>query len=388
MKQILKSSMGGYTKQSVLDYLAVMRKNQQNMAETFYENQQILYVEKEKIRLENEKLKSKLADLDAKYLDLTTEVNAPRDEVNEAHAHEIARLTSNIDALQNLVNSLNNTIASLKEENLNLLGEIQSAAAAPAPADGVSVSDDALAEIKNQMVSLELALQEANMRQETLAVENAELASKLELATQEAETRKALLISNDTDSEQQKTRLAEMAAFVDSQAQTLQEERTRWETERAVYERQRRQLEEELTYAKQSNANRAMSMGNTQDIDLMMKVNELTEQLALQSELIASENAERTIREETIRSLSAQIEALKTDSASFKASIENLSLQNEKLLLANSTLITRMEEDCKKTTALINEKSDISIEKLMTMKKLSEAETRIAMLEMELSRYR
>jgi hypothetical protein len=47
-----------------------------------------------------------------------------------------------------------------------------------------------------------------------------------------------------------------------------------------------------------------------------------------------------------------------------------------------------MEDDCRRTTALINEKSDISIEKLTAMRKLSEAETKIAMLEMELSRYK
>jgi len=42
LKQVLKTSMGGYTKQSVSDYLAILRKNQQSMAETFYENQQLL----------------------------------------------------------------------------------------------------------------------------------------------------------------------------------------------------------------------------------------------------------------------------------------------------------------------------------------------------------
>lgn len=385
MKNILKTSMGGYTKQSVSDYIAVLRKNQQSMAETFYENQQILYVEKEKLRQENERLKAKLADLDAKYLDLTTEVNAPREEADKSHDEEISRLTSNIDALQSMVSSLTDRIEALNLEKEELMTALQQASA---DRQGQVAGDEILTEMKSQVVALEIALQEASLRQETLAVENQELASRLELAVQEAETRKEMILTNDSDAENQRARLSEMAAFVDSQAQVLQDERTRWETERASYEKQKLHLEEELAYARQTQANRAMAAGSTQDIDLMMKVNELTEQLALQGELIASENAERTIREETIRSLAAQIEALKTDAASFKATIENLTLQNEKLLLANSTLITRMEEDFKKTTTLINEKSDISIEKLMTMKKLSEAETRIAMLEMELSRHR
>ena len=32
LKQVLRSSIGGYTKQSVMDYLAIMRKNQQSVS--------------------------------------------------------------------------------------------------------------------------------------------------------------------------------------------------------------------------------------------------------------------------------------------------------------------------------------------------------------------
>ncbi len=332
LKQVLRSSIGGYTKQSVMDYLAIMRKNQQSMAETFYENQQLLYVEKEKLRKDNEKLKNKLAELDSKYLDLTVQVSP-----------------SNVS-----------------------------------PSDGKELEGDALL-LKQQVVSLELEIQEGVALLESLSSENEELKAKLALANQESETRKTLILSNDTESQKQKNRTDDLTAKLDEVSLTLQNERVKWEAERTAFETEKLKYEEKLLLSKQNTANADLQQRSTQDIDLMMRVNELTEQLSLQTELVASENTERTIREETIRSLTAQIEALKTDSATFKTTIENLTLQNEKLLLSNSTMCTRMEEECRRTTALINEKSDVFIEKLMAMKKLSEAETRISMLEMELN---
>jgi len=381
LKQVLKTSMGGYTKQSVSDYLGIMRKNQQSMAETFYENQQLLYLEKEKLRQDNEKLLAKLNELDTKYLDLSNQVCAPKGEQGQASDEELNRLSDTIASLNRTIIALQDTVSKLTEQN-NQLREEMRGMSTVSPEQGHGQDG----ELKKQIEALEMELQEGVLYLETLNAENAELKGKLELATQEAETRKALLMSNDSESEQIRARTTELSEMLETQSQTLQNERIKWETEKAAFENEKHKLEEQLVLSKQSKANESMSQRSTQDIDLLMKVNELTEQLALQTDLVASENTERTIREETIRSLSTQIEALKADSATFKTTIENLSLQNEKLLLANSTMCTRMEEECRRTTALINEKSDVSIEKLTAMRKLSEAETKISMLEMELSR--
>jgi len=381
LKQVLKTSMGGYTKQSVSDYLAILRKNQQSMAETFYENQQLLYVEKEKLRQDNEKLLIRLNELDTKYLDLSSQVYAPKDGLGQASDEELRKLNETIYALNRTIVALQDTVAKLTAQNNQLREEMQAlASASPENSHGQD------AELKSQIESLELELQEGVVYLETLSAENTDLRVKLELATQEADTRKTLLMSNDSEAEQYRSRTAELSEKLEYQSRTLQDERIKWETEKAAFENEKRKLEEQLVISQQTKAIAAMSQGSTQDIDLMMKINELTEQLSLQTDLVASENTERTIREETIRSLSAQIDALKADSATFKTTIENLSLQNEKLLLANSTMCARMEDECRRTTALINEKSDVSIEKLTAMRKLSEAETKIAMLEMELSR--
>jgi chromosome segregation ATPase len=383
LKQVLKTSMGGYTKQSVSDYLAILRKNQQSMAETFYENQQLLYLEKEKLRQDNEKLLTKLNKLDTKYLDLSSQVYAPKEDQLQVSEDELHRLNETVASLNRTIVALQDTVAKLTEQNNHLRDEIQGMST-----NSIDQGYGQGIELKSQIESLELELQEGVVYLETLSAENEDLKVKLELATQESDTRKTLLISNDTEAEQYRLRATELSEKLEAQSQTIQNDRINWEKEKAAVEKEKRKLEEQLYLSKQTHANSSMSQKSTQDLDLMMKVNELTEQLELQMDLVASENAERTTREETIRSLSAQIEALKADTATFKATIDNLSLQNEKLLLANSTMCARMEDDCRRTTALINEKSDISIEKLTAMRKLSEAETKIAMLEMELSKYK
>ena len=357
------------------------------MAETFYENQQLLYVEKEKLRQDNEMLLAKLNELDAKYLDLTSQLNAPsgeRQQASSASEEEVNRLNDTIASLNRTIIALQETVTKLTDQNNQLREEMQGMASEqPAP-----ISKGREIELQSHIDSLEMELQEGVAYLETLSAENADLKIKLELAEQEADTRKTLLMSNDNEAEQIRGRIAELSDQLEIQSQTLQNERIKWESEKASYENEKLKLEEQLVLAKQAKATAAMSQRSTQDLDLMMKVNELTEQLALQMDLVASENTERTIREETIRSLTSQIEALKADSATFKTTIENLSLQNEKLLLANSTMSTRMEEECRRTTTLINEKSDITIEKLTAMRKLSEAETKISMLEVELNRYK
>jgi hypothetical protein len=57
MNQYLKSTLGGYTKGSVLEYLNILRKRHQAMADTFSQNQQALFEEKKSILKDNDALK-------------------------------------------------------------------------------------------------------------------------------------------------------------------------------------------------------------------------------------------------------------------------------------------------------------------------------------------
>jgi phosphohistidine swiveling domain-containing protein len=64
--------------------------------------------------------------------------------------------------------------------------------------------------------------------------------------------------------------------------------------------------------------------------------------------------------------------------------LQEYKIQNDKLLIANEALDYQLQEEYKKTIALINEKSGITIDRLIAQKNLSVAEAKIAALEVEL----
>ena len=57
-------------------------------------------------------------------------------------------------------------------------------------------------------------------------------------------------------------------------------------------------------------------------------------------------------------------------------------------MLANENLTNLLEEEYKKSITLINEKSDITIEKLIAQKKLSDALSKISLLELQIEKYK
>ena len=63
---MLKSSIGGYTKKSVQDYLAYVKRQQQNLKDTYAEEHQCLQMENEALRAEKLKLEQENAQLAAK----------------------------------------------------------------------------------------------------------------------------------------------------------------------------------------------------------------------------------------------------------------------------------------------------------------------------------
>jgi len=70
LEQSLQSSLGGYTKKSVLEYIAALNRRQQAAAETFNRNLQSTLDEKETLQKENEALRTRLnkADTDLRAL--------------------------------------------------------------------------------------------------------------------------------------------------------------------------------------------------------------------------------------------------------------------------------------------------------------------------------
>ena len=99
-KQYLKTNLGGYTKSSVLEYISILRKQQQAMTETFSHNQQLLFDEKEKLQKNNDILTLRLGNVESEYKNLATSVRNNRLMAEDSTAADVISLKNNIDALE------------------------------------------------------------------------------------------------------------------------------------------------------------------------------------------------------------------------------------------------------------------------------------------------
>lgn len=71
LNKYLKKSLGGYTKQSVTEYLNILRKQLQTSQETFSKNLNDLFIEKDKLKKDNESLLIRYNKLYAEYENLS-----------------------------------------------------------------------------------------------------------------------------------------------------------------------------------------------------------------------------------------------------------------------------------------------------------------------------
>lgn len=104
IKQYLKSTLGGYTKSSVLDYLNLLRKQQLSTQGTFVRNQQLLFDEKENLRKANDALKAKLTRAENNYSELSDSIKVHEIGNSELTAADISALKSKISELEDELN--------------------------------------------------------------------------------------------------------------------------------------------------------------------------------------------------------------------------------------------------------------------------------------------
>lgn len=100
MKQYLKSKWGGYTKESVLEYLNVLRRQQQIMSETFSRNQQVLYDEKERLKSSNDTLKNRLRQAEIQYKNLSEAMRGNQLDQGTGNLSDIVALKNSIAAME------------------------------------------------------------------------------------------------------------------------------------------------------------------------------------------------------------------------------------------------------------------------------------------------
>ena len=97
---VLKTTFGGYTKQSVQEYLSIIHKQQQASKETFQKNLQILLEEKEDIRKNNETLQARFDKLSAEYDNMSNSLKSIVLDDSEYSAQNVLELKNKIVSLE------------------------------------------------------------------------------------------------------------------------------------------------------------------------------------------------------------------------------------------------------------------------------------------------
>ena len=301
---VLKTTFGGYTKQSVQEYLSLIHKQQQTTKETFSRNLQNLFDEKEELRKNNESLQARLNKLSSEY--------------------------------DNISSSLKNIVL-----------------------DDSEYSAQNVLELKNKNVSLEEQIKVTNRENyslerkiEQLNNEINELKNKLTVSIQEYEAQKEMLKSERLELKRQRDVVADIS-------NKLEEEKN------------------EVKYLKGT-----ISDGKFEELN--SKIGQLLTQLSAQTEVNKKLNSENSLKDSTIDSLNDEVSLFKEKTNNLLKALQDTNVQNDKLLIANEALNYQLQEEFKKSIALINEKANITIDRLIAQKKLSVVEEKIATLEMQL----
>lgn len=300
---VLKTTFGGYTKQSVQEYLSVIHKQQQASKETFSKNLQDILEEKETIRKNSETLQARYDKLSAEY--------------------------------DNMANSLKSIVL-----------------------DDSEYSAQNVLELKNKIISLEEQIKVTNRenyslerRTEKLNNEIIDLTNQLNISKKEYEAQKEMLKSDKLELTKQRDMVADIS-------NKLNEEKN------------------EVKYLKGT-------MSDGKFAELNSKIGELSTQLSAQTEVNNKLNQENGLKEKTIDSLNDEVSLLKNKTNNLLKTLQDTNTQNDKLLIANEALKFQLQEEYKKSIALINEKASITIDRLIAQKNLSMAEAKISALEMQ-----
>ena len=100
LDQILKSQMGGYTKKSVQDYLAQLKRQQQRSTESFNRDMQALLEEKESLQAENAQLKNRLTKVVTDYKMLSDQVAAVKAGDTHVTMEDVIQLRGHVRVLE------------------------------------------------------------------------------------------------------------------------------------------------------------------------------------------------------------------------------------------------------------------------------------------------
>lgn len=120
----LVKSFGGYTKDSVLEFISKLKTQQKASTETFLKNMQFLYDEKDALKKTNDKLKSRLAKVETDYENLSQATLLNKKEGTEFSVKDIVSLKGKITSMEEEMRQKESEIRSLKSRLDHAVKEI------------------------------------------------------------------------------------------------------------------------------------------------------------------------------------------------------------------------------------------------------------------------
>ncbi len=118
LEYTLKTNLGGYTKKSVTDYIAELKKQQDGIIEVFNNDMQALLQEKDKLTNENEELQNELKRIDNEYKVLSETILTYKVEDSEYSLDDVTKLKSTVNALQKKIDDLESNLR-LSEQDIS-----------------------------------------------------------------------------------------------------------------------------------------------------------------------------------------------------------------------------------------------------------------------------
>lgn len=310
LKQHLKTTVGGYTKNSVMEYLTELRKRQQSSSETFNQNMQILLEEKENLKTENEKLLMQISQAKADFLRLAESRKLQEHSKTEATSDnkdvKIQQAYSNPETANDNIVYLQSTVQAAATEDTN-------------PQTTYSVLEN---------------------ENEALKSDISEKQAELDKARNEIKEQKELLESEMLEARKQRELISELSSAS-------------------------KELENELQYLKEKFSEDVLEKLNDQ-------IAELTASVCQQEILITQLKGEAEDKDNSIKTLLDENITMMKSMELMSKSLDHMAIQNEKLITANNALGQAYEEENKKVVKLINEISEETVEKLILERKLEE----------------
>lgn len=115
---------------------------------------------------------------------------------------------------------------------------------------------------------------------------------------------------------------------------------------------------------------------------LTIKISELMANAALKEEIIDRYKNELLQKSDEIAMLAEENETLRRSIEQIKSTLISLTVQNEKLMSANTALSSSLESENKRIIQLLYEKSEQTVEKLIAARRLDELNMKLSLMQM------